>query len=547
MFKFLCSFLLVFSFTTQALAESTDGVYVFANPQDSEASSNGGVGLSEPFVEDYFSEASEFNYYGKDMLSTRFSIFLDGMAPRFVDINYNGFSLRDPSHPEGYFDIRSLVGLTGKKRISKSGNKILLSNEHSEKGFLEMSVSQLGEAEAGFQKNKCTESFCYSGGARLQRGGGFSQRENGVEDDYFHRINLNFNSTRYRASFEEKTFMFYSGGKFDEDGFISSPESLDGESTESVLFAGKRLKFKDLNIQGSYLRSYRKQEVGSVFNQKSQVFELGATYKKMGLKVYNERYSNFSSFTSVDDSDLDSGVELSFQNKKNVQSILVKGGYTIRRKLYGSAEWSYKSLGLFYKAVPASLYQTSQNNISSTSFEDLKTQNMIGARYEKGIFKNKFVNIGARASYTRTYEFIDYANPAGLPTTGGYFNLDEIETALLKLKVETKYFNAYAQRLLARDVSTKKDLVRRPDWTLGLNAFKQISAIKINADVKWVSSRTDGFGGNTYLKAFWETRVRLGYKDFELSARNVLNQDTVILAGFERRPLTFELKYRKTF
>lgn len=549
MFRLILPWLLLCTYLLTASVEAADGVYVLGK-SDRSVSFDNKAGLLEPFVEDYFSKNSEFNYYSRDVLSTRSSIFLDGLAPRFVDFNYNGFSLRDPSSPEGIFDFSLLVGLTGEKSISKNGNRLLIKNDHSEKSFIEFGVSSLGEADTAFQKNKCTESYCYSAGTRLQRGGGYSQREGGREDDYFHRLGVNFNGIRYRDSYEDHTLMFYSGGVFDEDGSASAPsESLVAESKESVIFVGKRLKFKDLEVQASYFRSYRKQEDnadGSVSRQKGQVFEVGASFKNFGVKVFNERFDNgsLSSFGFFKEKDLDSGFEVSFDKSWQSQSFASNIGYTEKRDFYGDIEWTYKNLGLFYKAVPASLYQASYNKLQPSTGEELKTQNMLGLRYEMDLLKNDFVNIGVRVSYTRAYEFIDYYYSV-LTSSGAYFNLDEVETALVKLKADMKYFSFYVQRQHARNVDTKVDLLRRPDWTLGLNASKKISQVKLNADVKWVSSRTDF--GSVYLKAFWETRVRLGYKNFELSARNILSEDTVILDGFKRRPFSLELKYQKTF
>lgn len=495
---------------------------------------------AEMFLEDHFSSSSEYNYYENNALNPYQSLFLDGVDQRFLELDYNGFSLRDPSHPSGVFNIAAILAATGARSVSNKAVGLAITNKHEEKSFVELGLSHLGEAHTAFQKNLCESDFCYSMGASLKRGGGFSQKSDGVEDDYFRRMDLNYSSVKYTPSYEDQTYVFYSGQRYDEDsiGLFSEaePESLNASSNGSILFLGKKYKFKDAVLKASYLVSYRSQENSDVptkFSQRGEVFEVEGEYKNIGLRVFNERYDLFLN------KDSDTGAVLNFKSVINKINYSLDIGVTTLRNEFGSVEVDYKNWGLFAKAVPASLFQSSLNE--SGGFENLKTQNILGLRYYERLLKNKQIKLNLKASYSRTFDFIDYEL-----SSNSYKNLNEIENALLKIEALYLGSSVFVQYQIARNVSTGAELVQRPDWTLGLRVKEKLrKTLTFSGALKLIGERK-AFDGSL-LDHFWESSVALGFKEFSLSAVNAFNEDQEVYRGLGRRPLTFELKYQKTF
>ncbi len=123
--------------------------------------------------------------------------------------------------------------------------------------------------------------------------------------------------------------------------------------------------------------------------------------------------------------------------------------------------------------------------------------------------------------------------------------MDEIETATLKIDATGEMFKLFGQYQWAKNLSADSDLPRRPGWTFGLSGKQKLYSLSLSSDVKWVSERV-AFDGSM-LNSFWDTVLRVEHRGFEFSVSNFLDQDRPVLKGLERRPITFELKYQKTF
>ncbi len=512
-------------------------VYVFSNPSEVTSTE---LGEGEQ-LESFFTENPEFNYFYKNALNPQQSLFVDGVDQRFLGLNYNGFSLRDPSHPSGIFNVSAIVSSIEEKKVLHKAGRLLIESEKNEGGFFRVEVSHLGEFLTGFQKSSCGTDFCYGGGAAFKRGGGFSQKAGGTEKDYFNKIDVNFKTVQYKEKFEDKTYLFYSGQVFDEDSVgafdVNEPESVVARSKGATFFIGKAYKFKKMELKGFYLSSYRTQknrEKSLSFAQRGEVFEAQLKLKQLQFNIFNERYDLFSSSGS------DTGFLSEYLGKRRGVFYSFKLGYTDKRKSYGGLRLEYKNISFFFDALSASLYQTSFNKEFAVGNGDLDTQNILGLEYSRDWRISDEFSLGIRTTYSRTFDFIDYNL-----NTNIYENLDEIETITFKGEVGNKLFKFFGQWQRAQNLSSKQELPRRPDWTFGLSGEKDLKSIKLSSDIKWVSSRV-GFDGSV-LNSFWDTVLRVRYKRFVLSASNFLDQDRPVLKGLERRPITFELKYQKTF
>ncbi|MGH1468402.1 MAG: hypothetical protein ACRBBP_05925 [Bdellovibrionales bacterium] len=512
-------------------------VYVFSDTEAVLASEEEG---GEP-LEGYFSKNPEFNYFYKHALNPQQSLFMDGVDQRFLSFDYNGFSLRDPSHPSGIFNMSALVSSIEEKKVLHKPGALSVLSDKKEGGFLRFGISHLGEALAGFQKGSCNADFCYGGGAAFRRGGGFSQKAGGVERDYFNKVDLNFHTVKYRESFEDKTYLFYSGQVFDEDSVgvfdLNESESKVAKSKGATLFFGKAYRFKEMELRGFYLASYRTQknrEKNLSYSQRGEVFEAQIKLKKFQFNLFNERYDLFSSSGS------DLGGLSKYSDKAGEFLYNVQLGYTKERKAYGGGRLEYKNFSLFFDALSASLYQANFNKEFSANNEDLKTQNIVGFEFFKNWSLGKTLNLGMRTTYSRTFDFIDYNLNTNL-----YENLDEIETATLKIDATGEMFKLFGQYQWAKNLSADSDLPRRPGWTFGLSGKQKLYSLSLSSDVKWVSERV-AFDGSM-LNSFWDTVLRVEHRGFEFSVSNFLDQDRPVLKGLERRPITFELKYQKTF
>ncbi len=522
------------------MAFSKASVDVYANDHKKDFEQNSDGYREENFVEDYFSTTPAFNYFENNALNPNQSLFLNGIDQRFLDLDYNGFSLRDPSHPTGVFNVNAVLSVVADKSLSFKPSKIKITKSYKEDDFLLLSLSHLGEAQAAFKKSDCSDVFCFNSGFSAKRGGGFSQKSGGVEDDYFNRFDVNFESSSFKEKYEDQTYLMYSYQDYDEDsvGIFSQlePESLNAFSTSSTLFLGKKYLFKNFKFQTSYLKSDRMQknrDLNLEFSQQGEVFELQVDYKSFYSKLFNERFDLLTS------KDIDSGGVVGFVQKAGVLSAELELGYTDLRKFFGAFDFTYKSLSFFFKALPPSLFQSSFNKKSNN--EGLESQNMVGLKYFWSLLKLQNLELNFETVYSRTFDFINYDF-----SINSYKNLSEVENVSMNLDFNVYFLNAYLQFQKARNLTDDLDLPQRPHWTIGLNSKNRIyKKIELLTSLKRVGQRK-AFD-NTNLEAFWDTSVALKRGGLSIGLTNIFNEDDEVYKGLERRPLTLEVKYQKFF
>ena len=299
MFKVLILVVFIYMFSTSA-SYGADGVYVYSEEVGVQEEASESTG----FTETTFSEDPRFNYFEMTSLNANASLFLDGLDQRFLDLTYNGFSLRDPSHPTGIFNVAVFSALRGQKLRLNNASGLDVSIENKDISRLSFGLNSLREAFWNAEQAFCETDKCFSVGVSLKRGGGYSQIEQGDEKDYYDDINLNFSRTSFKTNYTAKTHFLYSGRKLDEDtaGFLTDTtvESETAESKNSTLLLGQDYEFfKKARLKAFYLGSYRSQRdepQGFSFRQRGGVFELEAEYKKsFSAKAFRESYNLYSS------------------------------------------------------------------------------------------------------------------------------------------------------------------------------------------------------------------------------------------------------------
>jgi len=489
-------------------------------------------------------ESSRFNHYENQSLRAFSSVFVDGVDQRFLNLNFNGFSLRDPSTPTGVFNLSAVSALRSVRLNLEGGDMINIETDQLKEASLVTSVSSLGEAELSANYGSCEEASCTAFEAVALRGGGYSQLENGDENDYFEEITFSGARSYNFKGYKLTTRLLYYGQRLDLDsvGPLNNiaVESQRAEALNSVFLVGQDIAFsKKHRLKFSYLSSYRNQRdngFGQSFQQRGEVLESAYLFKKkLKVKVFHEKYDLYSS----QDEDIGFNVQKSFVLSDFVLDLEI--GRTKLRSLNWSSELGYKNLVLFYKGQPASLFQQSYNKNFSVASPDLSAQTFLGARYEKK-FIFSFFKLKLNASYSRIYEFIDFYLDGNF-----YANLGEVENSFTGVTFTRGPLSFYVQNQVARQVKvTKQDLARRTPWTLGLRYKKLFkNSFALSGGVKWLSKRK-AFDQSD-LKQTWISDLRLSYKNIRLTCTNVFSEKEAVFKNLGRKPLAFAFSYQKNF
>lgn len=496
-------------------------------------------------AEDFFRDASRFNYFEDQSLRGSGSLFVEGVDQRFLELTYNGFSLRDPSQPSGVFNINALSNLGDTRLTLKGSSGLNVETGVRESSQLSISGSQLGEAEMDSAYGTCSETSCRSLGLSLKRGGGFSQAADGAENDYFEEVTLNFSNSLFKGHKDFKTHFLYYGQRLDEDNINAladlSSESSVAESINSVLFLGQEVGLGEkIKLKASYLSSYRNQkdeEAGLSFRQFGEVVDFSLEHSNLfKIKGFKEDFNLYSSKGT------DLGGVLSHKSSlKSGGSLSLELGKSEKRDYNWDLELGFKNFILFYKGVAPSLFQQDYNNEFAASRLSLDTQKVLGGRVLKNFKFNK-VKFKVVQSYSRFYNFIDFDL-----SSNSYKNLGELENIFSSLELQYSGALFFIQHQISKEVEgQKRDLPRRPRWTLGLSGRQKISKpLSVFVSLKWLSER-QAFD-QTELKKTWLSEVRFDYKSFKLSATNVLNQKELFYKNLSRKSLAISLSYAKKF
>ena len=493
-------------------------------------------------VEDFFSEAARFNYFEEQALRASGSLFVEGIDQRFLELKYNGFSLRDPSTPSGVFNVNSLRGVNRAQIKLTKSSSLEISKKEEEALSLLVKASHLGEGEVKVDKGACNFKSCQTYGVNLKRGGGFSQSSQGVEDDYFEEINLNFSNNFFTKSNNFKTHILYYGQRLDEDNVFALPdlnlESRNAESKNSVFLMGQEASFdKTVKLKLSFLSSYRNQidpSQNTSFRQRGEVLEASFEFiKYFKLELFRESFNLYSS------KGVDLGLALSHESSFKNFNFKTRAGESKERGLNWSIEAGFKNFVLFYKGVTPSLFQNIFNESFASFKPSLESQKVLGLRFFK-LFKIKKLNVKFNQSYSYFDDFIDFNL-----ISNSYENLQSLENIFSSLDLRFKSTSFFIQHQISRQrKGLKEDLPRRPRWTLGLRHKQKVkNLINIYMSIKWLSERP-AFDQST-LKEALLTELQFEYRSFKLSATNVLNEERELFRELSRRPLTVSLSYQK--
>lgn len=530
------SFILLFNFVLFDFCAFSD-IYIYAEKQEEESFQELIEDRPES-VSDVFSDLPELNYWADESLQSSQNLKLEGVDQRFLDLRYEGIRLRDPSHPTGVFDVGAFFGLSNKKIRLVNGQGLSLENSYQENPSFFSSLSSLGEASLGGEQSTCGETSCWVGQGRFQRRGGFSLSSSDKEKDYLDQSTFALSRLKEGERISQKDHLLLSLSYADLDGLSFNPSGAEVDSSyskSSFFLIAKELEYnKKHSFKLSYLNINRKQAnpvLSQTYRQKSDVIELQTKiFKNFIVNLYRESYGVYGG------ADHDEGFELGYQKVKGNFSFEIKAGASYLRKESFDFGASYKGLYLFYKRQPASLFQTFYNETFSPSLESLEPQSLTGIKYYKKL--NSF--LGVKASYYYGDEIVEFLN-------SGYSNLDKSHNAYVQVEAKYKGFGAYVQNQYSKiEGASVKESPRIPKWSLGLSYVYSFSRdFRFVTSGAWFSKR-QAFDGSE-LNDFVRSEVSLAYKSFQIVAYNVLNQDNEIYKGLERRPLSFELNYKKVF
>lgn len=493
-------------------------------------------------------DSSRFNYYENQSLRSFSSVFVEGVDQRFLDLNFNGFSLRDPSSPTGVFNVAALSSLRAVSLDLAGGSAINVGSEKIKKNFAGASVSNLQEAELMASYGACSSRFCSSLETSLKRGGGYSQLESGSEKDYFEEVSFSGSQSYSLGKTVLTTRLLYYGQLLDLDsvGPLGSVtvESSSAEALNSVLFVGQDFDFsKKHRLMLSYTSSYRNQkdvDLNLSFRQQGEVLESIYIYKNnFKFKVFHEQFNIYSS----KDEDVGFNLQRNFVFKDLIIDLSV--GKTKLRSLNWSAEAGYKNFVLFYKGVPPSLFQQSYNDEFSSASTDLKSQAFVGFRYSR-LHRFSLLNFKWNLSYSRIYDFVDFDL-----VENSYSNLGEVENFFIGVNLMKGPVTFTVQNQVARQLENLRlDLPRRAPWTLGLR-YKKIfksaskSNFELSGGVRWLSKRR-AFDQDD-LEATWMSDLRLSYGNLSLNCTNVFSESDAVFKNLGRKPFAASLAFQKNF
>jgi len=534
-------FFLTFLTAETAVSKENPSRFIYREPVVIGPGTSGSQGQ----LGEVLSQDPRFNHYENQSLRSFSSVFLEGVDQRFLELSFHGFSVRDPSTPTGVFNLASFSALKSQRIDLRGGAGLAIESARSDRSYIEGDVSNLGEASAAAVFSRCRATdHCQSFEAVLKRGGGFSQMDAGVENDYFEEVSLS-GSRDYRAFGRKLTsHFFYYGQQLDLDsvGPLSSEviESLSAEALNSIYFIGQEVELsKKHKLMLSYTNSYRNQkdeDLGLSFRQSGEVLE--STYvfdKDFRLKVFSEHFDLYSS----SDEDIGFDVQKLFSWKDFVTEVSI--GKTELRSLNWSLEAGYKNFVIFYKGLPPSLFQQSYNNEFSSS-TNLRSQSFVGMRHSQSYSFFDKAQIKWSWSYSRIFDFVDFDLNAN-----SYKNLERVENFFMGLDFIRGPLHVFVQNQVARQIgSLNVDLPRRAPWTLGLRVQEvQKSFLKFNGGIKWLSKRP-AFD-QTELEATWLADLGVSYKNFNITLTNVFSNQEVVFKNLSRKPFSASLSFQKNF
>ena len=475
---------------------------------------------SSQALRSYFSDRPEFTYFEDQSLGAASSVFLYGLDQRYVEIKLNGFNVIDSSTPLGVLNLSQISGVSGLEveRFKASQAINLKTTSKNQKSKLLLKGSQLGEY--GTNLSLVSKKMNFKVGA--SRAGGFNQTNIGSEKDWTEDQYASLDYETNLGLLKSETSLFFSRQEQDYDSVFTGVQDAVGES--DFFLVGNKIEIKDYKLHLSYSMSNRVFTEDDEINKfKGESFQTELFYKKWLSVLF---------FTESNNDLDDQSVKFEVRPYENLRTSLM---WSNLRDYFLDIEWFLiKDFSLFYKEIPASLFQ-----INFDPEVELTPQRSIGLRFFQD-FNIKDIDFRFDGLYQRAFDQIEF-----VVQDMAYQNFERSEVVFASLMMSYKDYSLYAQGQRAKNLVQDLDLPRRPRWVLGFDYQPSFKAVNIDLGLRWNSS-LKAFD-QSRLSSFWTSRLDIEYKSFHFVVMNVLNQDKPIFRDFKRRPTTLELQYSYEF
>ena len=470
----------------------------------------------------YFSDRPEFMYFEDQSLGAASSVFLYGLDQRYIKIKFNGFNVVDASTPLGVVNLSQISGVRGLsvERYKTDLSINIKTHLQSKKSKWFIQGSQLGEFGSSVNLNKKNWNF-KAGAART---GGFNQTFLGEEKDWTDDGYFSFDYKKNLSNIETSTHLFYSVQNQDYDDLFNAVEEAEGEA--HFLLLGQKLKFEKFKVNLSYTLSNRV----FIIEEKKGIDFQGKNFQSEF--IYNKWFSFLLS--------LESNKHLDDQYAKvevrPLESFRASFMWSRLRNQFFDMEWQpFNEISLFYKEIPASLFQINFHPSSK-----LKPQRAMGLKLFKD-FSFKSIDFRFDGLYQYAFDQIEFVS-----SSMRYENFERSETIYSSLLASCKSYSLFIQAQRAKNLIQNLDLPRRPRWIVGFDYERAWEKVNFDLGLRWNSS-LKAFD-QTDLNSFWTSQLNVQYRNFHFVVINVLNQDRrSIFRDFRRRPITFKLHYGYEF